>query len=64
MTETVCCACGTVYDEPREACPICSDERQYVPAEGQKWVDWDELISTHAADVREEEGLVGIGIEP
>jgi len=64
VTATVCCACGTVYDEPREACPICSDERQYVPAEGQKWVDWDELISTHEADVREEEGLLGIGIEP
>jgi glyoxylase-like metal-dependent hydrolase (beta-lactamase superfamily II) len=60
----VCATCGTVYEGSPEACAICVDERQFVPAEGQSWVDWDEHLATHSADVREEEGLLGVGIEP
>jgi glyoxylase-like metal-dependent hydrolase (beta-lactamase superfamily II) len=61
---TVCATCGTVYDDTPERCAICSDERQYVPAEGQTWADWEEHLAAHRADLREEEGLLGVGIEP
>lgn len=68
MPSFLCTTCGTQYpesDEPPAACAICSDERQYVPAEGQQWVTYDEVRSSHRADVREEEaGVTGIGMEP
>ena len=32
---TLCKTCGTSYDAQPERCPICEDERQYVPASGQ-----------------------------
>ena len=36
----LCATCGveTAPDHP-EACPICADERQYVPASGQRWTN-------------------------
>ena len=42
------------------------DPRQYVGWEGQKWTTMDALIREgHRNDVRvEEDGLLGIGIEP
>lgn len=46
----ICQTCGTSYeaaDEP-EHCPICEDERQYVPATGQAWVDYASLTTTHS----------------
>ncbi len=68
MASFLCRACGTQYpesDEPPRECPICLDERQYIPVEGQRWITLDELRSTHRADVREEEPqLTGIGMEP
>ena len=68
MTSYLCRACGTQYPEsdesPRE-CPICLDERQYVPPEGQRWITFDEVRAEHRAEIREEEpGLTGIGMEP
>jgi glyoxylase-like metal-dependent hydrolase (beta-lactamase superfamily II) len=61
---TVCSACGTVYDGEPDRCAICEDERQYVPAEGQQWIGYDKLLRSHRAEIRDEEGLVGIGIQP
>jgi len=45
----LCKTCGTSYDAPREPqrCAICDDERQYVPATGQAWVDFATLTRTH-----------------
>jgi glyoxylase-like metal-dependent hydrolase (beta-lactamase superfamily II) len=60
----VCCTCGTVYDGEPAQCATCEDERQYVPAEGQKWIEYGELLRTHQADIREDEGLLGVGIDP
>lgn len=64
----LCTTCGTQFpesDAPPEACPICQDERQYVPPEGQRWTTLEELRASHRAEIREEEpGLVGIGAEP
>jgi glyoxylase-like metal-dependent hydrolase (beta-lactamase superfamily II) len=64
----LCTTCGTQFpesDAAPEACPICQDERQYVPPEGQRWTTLEELRASHRAEIREEEpGLNGIGAEP
>src|SRR5699024_1844057 len=40
----ICATCGVEYDEPVPAvCPICADERQWVPAAGQQWTSLDAL---------------------
>jgi len=61
---TLCSTCGTVYDGEPNRCPICEDDRQFVPADGQKWIAHDEFLRAHQADIRDEEGLVGIGTRP
>ena len=65
----LCETCGTQFadlgDEPPDSCPICEDERQYVPRDGQRWTTLERVREGHAADIRElEPGLVGIGLEP
>ncbi|SEB70029.1 Metallo-beta-lactamase superfamily protein [Paramicrobacterium humi] len=45
----LCATCGVEYApsmEPPAECPICEDERQYVPATGQRWTTLDELRDT------------------
>ena len=68
MTSFLCKACGTQFAEssaPPAACPICTDDRQYVPAEGQQWITYDAARSSHRADIREEQpSLTGIGMKP
>ena len=47
----ICSACGTSYPNsaaPPERCPICDDERQFVPPAGQRWTTDDCLHRTHA----------------
>ncbi|MEH0885517.1 MBL fold metallo-hydrolase [Enterobacter sp. UNJFSC 003] len=44
---TLCKTCGTSYDPRPERCPICEDERQYVPVTGQAWVDFESVTATH-----------------
>ncbi|UFU06426.1 hydrolase [Ruania halotolerans] len=40
----ICATCAVEYDEPApEVCPICADERQYLPAGGQRWTTVTEL---------------------
>ena len=63
----VCVTCGVQHaesPEPPAACAICTDERQYVPVDGQRWTTLDGLRRGHRNEVREEAGLVGIGTEP
>jgi hypothetical protein len=68
VTRFLCATCSTQYphsERPPAACPICEDERQYVPEDGQKWTTLDELRGDHHAVIREElPGLLGIGCEP
>ena len=45
-------------------CPICEDERQYVPEDGQRWTTLDELAQTHRNELREDSELTGVGTEP
>jgi hypothetical protein len=62
----ICRTCGVQYTGPRDDCPICLDERQYVGWDGQQWTTLAELA---AAGYRgrigaEGPGLTGIGTEP
>jgi glyoxylase-like metal-dependent hydrolase (beta-lactamase superfamily II) len=55
MSAFVCSTCGTQYppsDSPPPACPICTDERQYVPASGQSWTTLEALRRTHSNKFR------------
>ncbi|SDM27462.1 MBL fold metallo-hydrolase [Allokutzneria albata] len=65
-TLPICLTCGTQYAAPRPDCPICEDERQYVPPTGQAWTDLATLrAGEHRAVLREQgPGLIGIGCEP
>jgi hypothetical protein len=68
MSLFVCCACGTSFeepDQPQEACLICLDERQYVPASGQAWTTPEKLAQTHRNGWRQlEPGLLAIQTAP
>jgi hypothetical protein len=62
----MCAACAMQYAEPRQNCPICEDERQYVPAAGQQWTDLETLrAGSYTGKIAEQgEGIIGIGSEP
>jgi hypothetical protein len=65
----ICATCGNHYPEgrsPPAVCVICADERQWVPATGQRWTTLEELRAAgHQGDAREvEPGLLGIGVDP
>jgi hypothetical protein len=62
----ICRTCGVQYAEPREDCPICLDERQYVGWDGQQWTTLAGLTAAgHRGRVQEEgPGVIGIGTEP
>ena len=51
MQAFICTACGMQYAPsaaPPAACPICEDERQYVPPGGQEWVTLEELSRSNS----------------
>ena len=55
MPAFICTACGTQYppsDAPPGACPICIDERQFVPASGQSWTTLERLRNAHSNKFR------------
>ncbi len=64
----ICQACGTQFPEsgdPPEACPICTDSRQFIPSSGQRWTTLEELRRTHRNAIEQyESGLTGIGTVP
>jgi hypothetical protein len=72
MAAFVCVSCGVQQaegrpaDRPPDTCPICTDERQYVPPGGQLWTTVDALLADgHRVVLREQEpGLVGVGCTP
>ncbi len=69
MTVWVCATCANHYPEseaPPRRCLICDDERQWVPAEGQRWSSLPELARAgHRCQLRElEPGLHGLGVTP
>ena len=63
----ICVACGIQYpdsDAPPDACPICEDERQYVPDSGQQWTTLEDLQREHTNAIRPQRELTGVGTEP
>src|SRR4051794_34945868 len=55
MPAFICTACGTQYppSEARpDACLICTDERQFVPASGQSWTTLEDLRKLHSNKFR------------
>lgn len=69
MTLWICQACAVEYPEttePPAECPICVDERQYIPASGQAWTSLEKLSADgYAVEVQEvEPGLFGITNSP
>ncbi|WP_201618249.1 MBL fold metallo-hydrolase [Psychrobacter urativorans] len=47
----ICNACGTSFPNSKSApknCPICEDDRQYVPADGQTWTTLENLVACHS----------------
>ena len=68
MSVFLCTACGTSYPEsatPPAHCPICQDERQYIPASGQGWITREQLAAGHRnAWERHEPNLFSIQTVP
>jgi glyoxylase-like metal-dependent hydrolase (beta-lactamase superfamily II) len=68
MAIHICSTCGTSYpDAPKQpsGCAICEDERQYVPAGGQRWTTPEQLGSGHVNAWRQlETGLFEIHTQP
>lgn len=65
----ICPRCGANYppgDTAPARCPLCEDERQWVPPPGQVWTTMGELAqSGYGNEVRNvEPGLSGIDVQP
>jgi hypothetical protein len=62
----MCATCGVEHVEPTGTCRICADERQWVPAAGQRWTSLRELrASGHTVRIAElEPDLLGLTVEP
>src|SRR5437762_58861 len=68
MPAFICNTCGTQFaptaEQPKE-CPICLDERQFVPPAGQTWTTLDALNRRHSNQFKQHEpGVLGIGSVP
>jgi glyoxylase-like metal-dependent hydrolase (beta-lactamase superfamily II) len=68
MPAYICVTCGTQYPEtlaPPDQCVICSEERQYLGWQGQRWTTLDELRTSHRNRLeREGPGITGVGTDP
>jgi glyoxylase-like metal-dependent hydrolase (beta-lactamase superfamily II) len=62
----ICVTCGVEHADTSGVCAICADERQWVPAEGQRWTTLFEMHeSGYRAELRElEPDLFGIQSTP
>ena len=62
----LCVACGTQYGAARGDCPLCEDERQFVPQTGQAWTTLEMLRGPSHRGVLHAQGpgVLGIGCEP
>src|SRR5215217_1651622 len=67
MRHHVCATCGVQFAAsagPPDRCPVCEDERQYVPETGQRWTTIEELRADHRTELRSEGELTGVGTTP
>jgi hypothetical protein len=68
MPAFICETCGSQFtpsEAPPPSCPVCEDERQFVPAGGQRWTTLDKLTRGHFNCYQQyEPGLIGVGTVP
>jgi hypothetical protein len=68
MSNFICNTCGSQFDATEVApsrCPICDEERQYVPPSGQTWTTHEALLRRCTNTFRlHEPNLMGIGTVP
>jgi hypothetical protein len=68
MPAFICITCGSQFapsDGAPARCPICDEDRQYVPPSGQAWTTNEALARSHFNTFRQHEaGLIGIGTAP
>lgn len=68
MHAFICRTCGTQFapsSATPDACPVCSDERQYVGWDGQRWTTLSEMQGHYRNSVKElEPGVCAIHTEP
>ncbi|HEV6951669.1 MAG TPA: hydrolase [Promicromonospora sp.] len=66
MTFWICSRCGVEHETRPPVCALCADERELVPADGQRWTTLDELAAAgHGIAVEETEpDLYGLGAVP
>lgn len=67
MNAWICETCGTQHaasEHPPLACAICTDERQYVGWQGQRWTTHASLAQRHTLRLEDEAGLLGLGLAP
>jgi hypothetical protein len=65
-TVWICATCAVETSRPEGVCPICADDRQWVPREGQIWTTLAELAESGRGIklARPEPGLLGLSAEP
>lgn len=66
MTVAICSTCGVEHADTERVCAICADERQWVPADGQRWMTLERLAAEgHRARLEQlEPNLFGVRVEP
>ena len=68
MPAFICSTCGTQFtpsDKEPARCPICDEERQFVPTSGQSWTTHEALARRYTNTFRQHEvGLIGVGTVP
>ncbi len=67
MQAFICTTCGTQFPPSIESpahCPICEDERQYLPPTGQSWTTLERLRLTHMTAFRDDGGMLGLSASP
>lgn len=68
MTKFICKTCGVQFEAshmPPDTCPICEDERQYLPLTGQAWTTHSEIQANHKNEIKQlEPNLYSIKTTP
>jgi hypothetical protein len=68
MPAYICVTCGSQFSPSENvpsACPICEDERQYLPVGGQRWTTLDAMRRGYFNAFRQHESnLMGVGTTP
>ncbi len=61
-----CVTCGTQFPEAKrmDVCPVCSDERQYVGWEGQRWTTSAAIAAEHEVRFEDCAGVTTLSLTP